>query len=179
MKNAEDFISLAIREFTKLKKLSEDAVSQISESQFFHVECEVDNSIAAIYKHLSGNMISRWTDFLSTDGEKPDRNRDEEFVILDSDTYELLMVQWEKGWRVLFEALSPLKPEAVTTSVKIRGEALSVLQAIGRQLTHYAYHTGQIVYLAKHLAGENWKSLSIPAGKSAEFNKSTTKYVEQ
>lgn len=177
MKDTEDFISLAIREFVKLKKLSDDAVSQVSESQFPQSENEWDNSIAVIYKHLSGNLISRWTDFLTTDGEKADRNRDNEFVILASDTYEKLMERWEQGWAVLFEALSPLKPEDVSTTVKIRREELSVIQAVGRQLTHYAYHVGQIVYLAKHLAGENWNSLSIPVGQSGKFNQAPAKYL--
>lgn len=171
MKEPEEFISLAIREFQRLKKLSDDAVSQISKEQFFLSESDTDNSIAVIYKHVAGNLISRWTDFLTSDGEKPDRNRDAEFTIFESDSYDSLTESWENGWRVLFDNLHELAPEDISRSVSIRGESLSVLQAISRQMTHYAYHIGQIVYLAKHHVGDKWGSLSIPLGKSAEFNK--------
>lgn len=179
MREHEKFTSLAIREFQKLKKLSDDAVAQITKEQFFLTERETDNSVAVIYKHVAGNMISRWTDFLTTDGEKPDRNRDAEFVILESDTYQSLIDSWEKGWKVLFGSLQSLSPRDIEGSVKIRGENLSVLQAIARQMTHYAYHVGQIVYLAKHHARDEWGSLSIPVGKSANFNRSPRKYIEK
>ena len=173
------FILVATREFARLRKLSDGAVAQVSKTQFFHRDGEGDNSIAVIYKHLAGNMISRWTDFLTSDGEKPDRNRDQEFSILDSDTYESILESWEAGWNVLFETLSQLGTGDLSRTVTIRGESLSALQAIGRQMTHYAYHIGQIVYLAKSMAAENWKTLSIPVGKSAEFNKSPEKYIEE
>ncbi|EDY84494.1 conserved hypothetical protein [Verrucomicrobiia bacterium DG1235] len=154
-------------------------MSQITEAQFFHHESPGDNSIAIIYKHVSGNMISRWTDFLTTDGEKPSRNRDPEFLILESDTYESLVSKWNKAWRILFATLRSLESEDLVLMVKIRGENLSVLQAISRQMTHYAYHVGQIVYAAKHLSGSKWNSLSIPVGNSAEFNKSPSKYIDK
>lgn len=179
MKETEEFTSLAIREFEKLKKLSDNAVSQITKEQFFLKERETDNSVAVIYKHVAGNMISRWTDFLTTDGEKPNRNRDAEFIILESDSYESLIDSWEKGWSILLESIQSLSPSDILGSVKIRGERLSVLQAIARELTHYAYHVGQIVFLAKHHAGDKWGSLSIPVGKSANFNRSPRKYIEK
>lgn len=179
MKELEAFIPIAIREFQKLQKLAENAVKQISPTQFFHAESETDNSIATIYKHVSGNMISRWTHFKTTDGEKPDRNRDLEFTLLETDTYESLTGNWDKAWKVLFETLRSLGTEDLMLSVQIRGESLSILQAISRQMTHYAYHTGQIVYLAKHLSGSNWNSLSIPVGKSSEFNQAPSKYIDK
>ena len=119
---------------------------------------------------MAGNMRSRWTDFLTTDGEKPDRNRDQEFIIKPEDTRSHIMRRWEDGWKTVFKAIEPLKPEDLEKTVFIRYEPYSVIGAINRQLTHYAYHIGQIVYLAKHFAKSNWRSLSIPKGKSEEFN---------
>jgi hypothetical protein len=121
-------------------------------------------------KHISGNMRSRWTNFLTTDGEKPDRDRDSEFEQSDADTREAVLTRWESGWRLLFEALDPLTEDDLQKTVTIRGEPHTVLQAINRQLTHYASHVGQIVFLAKHLAGPRWQSLSIPRGKSRQFD---------
>ena len=136
-----------------------------------------DNSIAVLVKHVSGNQWSRWTDFLSSDGEKLDRKRDGEFVILPEDSRERLLAKWEEGWALLFAALKPLHSVDLSRTIRIRGEPLSVLQAINRQLTHYAYHAGQIVYLAKYLAGAKFNSLSIPLGQSEQFNRAPTSYL--
>jgi hypothetical protein len=130
-------------------------------------------------KHMSGNMLSRWRDFLTTDGEKPDRNRDSEFIITDFDTRQALAERWVKGWQCLFDALEPLQDEDMSRTVHIRGEAHSVLQAINRQLTHYAYHTGQIVFLAKRLTGARWRTLSVPKGQSQAYNEAPLKYLDE
>ena len=121
-------------------------------------------------KHMAGNMRSRWTDFLTTDGEKPDRNRDSEFETEDSDTAASIRDRWEDGWSRVFAAIESLQPEDLLRTVTVRGEKHTVLQAITRQLTHYASHVGQIVFLAKHLTGDRWQTLSIPRGKSREFD---------
>lgn len=128
-----------------------------------------NNSIAIIVKHLAGNMRSRWTDFLTSDGEKPDRNRDSEFEDPPKTRAEVLDL-WDTGWKYVFTALGPLSDAGMTQTVTIRGEAHSVMQAINRQVAHYSYHVGQVVMLAKHFAGANWKALTIPRKKSAEFN---------
>jgi hypothetical protein len=175
----ESYIQHATREFKRLKALGDGAMSQITPEQFFAIESEGDNSIAVIVKHVGGNLLSRWTDFLTSDGEKPNRNRDSEFEIMAGDTREFLMSRWESGWAALFSALEPLTDSDLLKEVTIRGEPLSVMQAINRQLTHYAYHVGQIVYVAKHYAGDSWRSLSVPKGKSAEFNARPVKYVER
>jgi len=122
-------------------------------------------------KHLAGNMISRWTDFLTSDGEKADRNRDGEFVMDPKTTKSELMTYWERGWQSVFAALEPLQPKDFERKVLIRGEEHTIVQAVNRQLTHYAYHIGQIVFLAKHFRSTEWSSLSIPRNKSADFNK--------
>lgn len=174
----ESYIQLTIREFKRTKALADGAMAQITHAQFFAAPSEGDNSIAVIVKHVGGNLLSRWTDFLTSDGEKPGRNRDSEFEVTPADTQEFLMRQWESGWGALFSALEPLDDADLDRTVLIRGEPLTVLQAINRQLTHYSYHVGQIVYLAKHYTGSSWRSLSIPKGKSAQFNAKPTKYVE-
>jgi hypothetical protein len=174
----EDYLPMAIREFERLKKLGDRALDQVSPEAFFASPRSGDNSVAVILKHVGGNLLSRWTDFLTTDGEKPNRDRDNEFVILPEDTREVLISRWEKGWAALFGALKPLGNADLARVVTIRGEPHSVLQAINRQLTHYAYHVGQIVYLAKHFAGTEWRSLSIPVGRSKEFNQAPAKYVQ-
>jgi hypothetical protein len=174
---SESYIQLVIREFKRLKSLADGAMSQITDEQFFASPGTDDNSVAVIVKHMGGNLISRWTDFLTSDGEKPGRNRDLEFEITVDDTRQFLMQQWESGWAALFSALEPLNDTDLERTVAIRGESLTVLQAINRQLAHYSYHVGQIVYVAKHYAGSSWRSLSIPKGKSAEFNKKPTRYV--
>ena len=143
---------------------------QISDDDFFTELSEVDNSIAITVKHMAGNMCSRWRNFLTSDGEKDDRHRDTEFEIYDSDSKESLMLKWEEGWELCFKAIERLKSEDLEKTIFIRGEAHTVLEAISRQLTHYAYHVGQIVYLARHFAGHNWKSLSIPKGESDSYD---------
>jgi hypothetical protein len=160
--------SLAL--FRYYKRLAERAIEQVSDEQLFTAIDSEANSIAVIVKHMAGNMRSRWTDFLTTDGEKPNRDRDSEFVEPPA-TRKELMASWEAGWNCLFTAIEPLTGADLGSTVTIRGEAHSVMQAINRQLAHYPHHVGQIVLLAKHFAGENWQSLSVPRNRSAEFNR--------
>jgi len=174
---SEPYLLLVLREFRRLKSLGDGAISQVSDEQFFARPTTGDNSIAIIVKHVGGNLVSRWTDFLTSDGEKPDRNRDREFQITSEDTREKLIQVWEHGWTTLFAALEPLHDSDTARRITIRGEPLTVLQAVNRQLTHYAYHIGQIVYIAKHYCGPAWRTLSIPVGGSAEFNRNPTPYV--
>ena len=174
----EDFLQLSVREFHRMKTLADKAVAQISPEAFATAPGPTDNSIALIIKHMSGNLRSRWTNFLNSDGEKPDRDRDAEFRFSPEDTRAALLAQWENGWSILFEAFGALKPNDLHRTVSIRGEPFSVLQAITRQLSHYSYHVGQIVYLAKHLAGKQWQSLSIPLGQSQDFNKAPKRYLK-
>lgn len=155
--------------FRQYKAAGEKAMAQIDDDQLFAALDEESNSIALIVKHIAGNMRSRWTDFLTTDGEKPDRNRDSEFVDPPS-TRAGLIALWEDGWSRLFGALEPLSDVDLGRRVMIRGEAHSVMQAVNRQTAHYGMHIGQIVLLAKHFKGGEWKSLSIPKNKSAAFN---------
>ena len=144
-------------------------MAQVADDQFCVVLDGEMNSIALVIKHMAGNMRSRWSDFLTSDGEKPDRNRDSEFV--DPPVGRpALMDLWEQGWTCLFQALEPLTDADLTRTITIRGEAHSVMQAINRQVAHYSYHCGQIVFLAKHFRGADWKSLSVPRGASAGFN---------
>jgi len=166
----EPYLEDTIRQFRKQKELADEAIAQITTEDFFALLDKESNSIAVVVKHIAGNQRSRWMDFLTSDGEKPDRNRESEFVIEGGETKESLLVCWEAGWRYLFDALTPLTPEDLDRTVFIRGEAHTVMQAINRQLTHYAYHIGQIVFLARHYAGDKWQSLSIPRGKSEAVN---------
>ncbi|HSR07440.1 MAG TPA: DUF1572 domain-containing protein [Bryobacteraceae bacterium] len=152
------------------KGLVERALAQLSDEQLLAVLDGEANSIAVIVKHLTGNMRSRFTDFLTSDGEKPGRDRDAEFEDPPASREEL-MALWEQGWRCVFRALEPLTEEDLQRSITIRGEAHSVMQAINRQVAHYSYHCGQIVLLAKHFKSEKWQTLSIPRRKSAEFNR--------
>ena len=175
----ETYIQLAIREFKRTKGLADDAIAQVTTEQFFAASHAEDNSIAIIVKHVAGNLLSRWTGFLTSDGEKPGRNRDTEFKIISGDTQQRLLQQWESGWAALFSALQPLSDADLERTVTIRAEPLTVLQAINRQLTHYSYHVGQIVYVAKHHAGTSWRTLSIPKGKSAVFNVKPANYLQQ
>lgn len=174
----KDHLQVAVREFARHKELADRALAQVTGELFFTPLDDGDNSIAIIVKHMAGNMKSRWRDFLTSDGEKPDRNRDAEFELGENDTREALMAVWESGWRRLFDALEPLGDADVDTLVSIRGEELTVLQAVDRQLTHYAYHIGQLVLMAKHFAGDEWVSLSVPKGKSSEFNANPKRYLE-
>jgi hypothetical protein len=155
--------------FRHYKRLAERAMAQVPDEALFAAPDGDSNSIAIIAKHIAGNLRSRWTDFLTTDGEKPDRNRDSEFEAPAATRAEL-MAQWESGWKCLFDALSQLEDADLPRKVFIRSEAHSVTQAINRQLTHCSYHVGQIVYLAKHYAAGNWTGLTVPRGRSAEFN---------
>jgi len=150
------------------KKLAERAMAQVSDEALLASPDPESNSIAIIVKHLAGNMRSRFSDFLTSDGEKPDRKRDTEFEA-PAKTRAELTAMWEAGWKHVFDALTPLTDEQLSHKIYIRSEAHSVTQAINRQVAHYAYHVGQIVYLAKHYSGANWKSLTIPRGKSEEF----------
>jgi len=154
--------------FRHYKRLSERAIAQVTDEQLVAVLDGEMNSIAIIVKHMAGNMRSRWTSFLTSDGEKPDRNRDMEFVEPPM-TRDALLAAWEAGWGYLFTALEPLSDGDLVRTVEIRGERHSVMQAINRQLTHYAYHAGQIVLLAKHFNGGAWQSLSVPRANSAQF----------
>ena len=156
--------------FRYYKKLGERAMVQCPDEGIFTVVDAESNSIAIIVKHLAGNMRSRWTDFLTTDGEKPDRNRDTEFEEPPATRAELMEL-WERGWKYLFDALEPLTDTDASRTVTIRTEPHSVMQAVNRQVAHYSYHVGQIVYLARHFAGDKWQSLTIPKRKSGEFNK--------
>jgi len=145
-------------------------MEQLSDEQLFTALDEEMNSVAIMVKHMAGNMRSRWTDFLASDGEKPDRNRDTEFVAPPATRAELMRI-WNDGWERIFHALEPLSDTDLERKVYIRGEPHSVMQAINRQIAHYAYHSGQIVFLAKQLKGSDWKTLSVPRNKSAEFNR--------
>jgi len=163
--------SLAL--FRQYKKIAEGAMSQVSDEQLTATLDQEMNSIAQIVKHMAGNMRSRWTDFLTSDGEKPNRNRDGEFVDAPA-TRQQLMALWEEGWQLVFSALEPLSEADLSLSVMIRNEPHSVMQAINRQVGHYAMHCGQIVLLAKHFASDHWTSLSVPRNRSAEFNRAVT-----
>jgi uncharacterized damage-inducible protein DinB len=160
----------AIELFRHYKRLADNAIAQCPDDK---LSAEIDpesNSIAIIMKHLAGNMRSRWTDFLATDGEKPDRHRDSEFEAPATTRTELLAM-WEAGWKLLFDALTLLTDAELSATITIRTEPHSVMQAINRQTAHYSYHIGQIVYLARHFAGSEWKTLTIPKRMSTEFNK--------
>jgi hypothetical protein len=160
--------SLAV--FRYYKRLAERAMEQVNDADLFTELGPETNSIAIVIKHMAGNMRSRWTDFLTTDGEKPDRNRDSEFEA-PPQTRAQVLEMWEQGWQCLFNAIEPLTDADLNRTVFIRGEAHSVMQTINRQVAHYQYHIGQIVLLARHFAGDSWQSLSIPRKGSAEFNR--------
>ncbi len=167
---ATHYLQDSIASLRAYKKLAEKALDQLNEDEFFITLDEEGNSIAVIMKHMAGNMFSRWTDFLTTDGEKPNRHRDMEFVIDSNTTVTEFRDYWERGWQCVFAALEPLGADDLMTKVMIRGEEHTVAQAINRQLMHYANHIGQIVFLAKHFHAHDWKTLSIPRNRSAEFN---------
>src|SRR5204862_4944352 len=156
-----DFLLNSIQEFQKLKKLADKAMAQLEPRDYHWQPDNESNSIAIIIKHLSGNMLSRWTDFLTTDGEKPNRHRDNEFID-DVDSVGGLMSAWERGWDCLFNALSALREDDLLKTINIRNEPHTVIKAILRQLAHYGNHVGQIVWVAKHLKSDSWQTLSMP-----------------
>ncbi|MGC2475729.1 MAG: DUF1572 family protein [Candidatus Sulfotelmatobacter sp.] len=166
---AAHYVEEARRQLRGHKRMGEGALNQLHDEDFFVTLDPEANSVAMLVKHLAGNMRSRFTNFLTSDGEKPDRFRDREFEITSSTTRAEVMQWWEEGWACVFAAIEPLKPEDVMRTVTIRGEPHTVLQAINRQIAHYAQHIGQIVFLAKHFRSREWKTLSIPRGKSEEF----------
>ena len=157
------------------KRMAESAMAQLEDNEFFTAIDPESNSVAILVKHISGNARSRFTDFLTTDGEKPDRFRDREFELSGNTTREEVMRWWEEGWSHVFSALDSLKPEDVSRTITIRQEPHTVMQALNRALAHYAQHTGQIVFLSKHLRSSDWKTLSIPRGKSGEFKPGSMK----
>ena len=165
----DNYIESVKKQFLYYKKLGEQAIGQLNPEQLFESFNEDSNSISTIVKHLSGNMLSRWTDFLTTDGEKPWRDRDSEFMDTFKDQSEL-MSKWNEGWNCLLNSLDTLKPADLAIVIYIRNEGHTVLEAINRQLAHYPYHVGQIVYAAKILKNGDWKSLSIPKNKSGDYN---------
>ena len=165
----ENYKTDTIEAFRNYKKLAERAIEQVNEDEYFRAIDEESNSLAVIVKHIGGNLRSRWTDFLTTDGEKADRQRDSEFVS-DADTRESLDALWETVWNALFGTLESLKIEDFSRTVKIRGEDYTVVRAMNRSLAHTAYHVGQITFLAKHFRAKDWKTLSVPRGQSGEFN---------
>jgi len=165
----EDYLDSAIKRFAYYKILGEQTFEQLNDADLFWRFNEESNSIAIIVKHLSGNMLSRWTDFLNADGEKPWRHRDAEFEDKINTRAELLSI-WNEGWECLFAALNSIAPDDWQKVIYIRNEAHTVVDAINRQLAHYPYHVGQIVFIGKMIAGSKWKSLSIPKGKSETFN---------
>jgi hypothetical protein len=166
---AAHYLEEARRQLRGHKRMGEAAMSQLSDQDFFVTLDPEANSIAILVKHCAGNMRSRFTDFLTSDGEKPNRFRDREFELSPATTRAEVMTWWEEGWTCVFNAIDPLQPDDVMRTVTIRGEPHTVLQAINRQIAHYAQHIGQIVFLAKHLRRNEWKTLSIPRGKSEEY----------
>lgn len=172
---ATHYLDEARRQFRGHKRMGEGAMAQLRDEEFFVTLDAESNSVAIVVKHLAGNMRSRFIDFLSSDGEKPDRFRDREFEVTSQTTRAEIMRWWDEGWACVFGAIESLKPEDVMRTVTIRNEPHTVLQAINRQIAHYAQHIGQIVFLAKHLRSSDWKTLTIPRGKSEEFKTVTPK----
>jgi hypothetical protein len=160
------YLDEAFRSLRGHKRLAEGAFAQLDDEQFFRILDPESNSVAIMVKHLAGNMRSRFTDFLTSDGDKPWRNRDQEFIIEPGATRAELMQRWEECWGLVFDTVRSLQPEDLLKTVTVRGQPHSVLQAVHRQVAHYAYHVGQIVFVAKHLKSSEWKSLSIPRGQS-------------
>jgi hypothetical protein len=164
MNIGREYLKTVIKRFTEAKITTEKAIEQLTENELFWSPNDESNSIAIIIKHMSGNMVSRWTDFLHTDGEKPYRNRDDEFVG-DIKTKEQVMELWELGWETFLSALKDIDEEHLLKTITIRNEHHSVIEAIERQMYHYSYHVGQIIFIAKHLKSGDWKSLTIPRKK--------------
>jgi hypothetical protein len=154
----------------KYQSLADRSLARVSDAHFFAALDAESNSLAVVVKHMAGNLLSRWTDLLTSDGEKPGRDRDSEFVIAPAETRASLMARWGAGWATALASLESLTPADLDRTIHIRGEPHSLVQAINRQLTHAAYHVGQIVFLAKHFQADDWESLSIPRGQSGQFN---------
>ncbi len=172
---AAHYLDEARRQMRGLKRLADGAIAQLEDEELFVTLDPESNSVAILIKHMAGNMRSRFTDFLTTDGEKPDRFRDREFELYAATTRAEVMCWWEEGWEQVFNTLDALKPEDVTRSVAIRGEPHSALRAINRQIAHYGGHIGQIIFLAKHLRSDEWKTLSIPRGRSEDYKVTSPK----
>jgi hypothetical protein len=168
---ATHYLDEAHRQMRGHKRLAEGAMAQLKDHELFLTLDPESNSVAVLVKHMAGNMRSRFTDLLTTDGEKPDRHRDQEFELSPTATRADLTKWWEEGWARVFAAIEALKPGDLMRKVTVRSEPHTVLQAINRQIAHYAYHTGQIVFVAKHIRSGKWKTLSIPRGKSEDFKK--------
>lgn len=166
----QHYLEDVLNTFRDYKKLAEGAIAQTSDEDFFRAPDPESNSIAIVVKHLAGNMLSRWTDFLNTDGEKPSRNRDQEFVMSPETSRAEMLEYWNKGWKAVFTAIEPLTAEDLMRTITIRGQEHTVIQAINRQLSHYSSHIGQIVFLAKLFKSSQWTTLSVPKNRSAEFN---------
>jgi hypothetical protein len=164
------YLEDVVDQFHQLKRLGDRALAQVRDEDLFATLDPESNSLAILIQHMAGNLKSRWTDFLTSDGEKPDRDRDSEFVVAGQTPRAALLDRWEEGWRCLFQALTALNEEDLSLTVLIRAEPHSVIKAINRQLTHYGYHVGQMVFLAKHFASDHWQTLSVARGKTREFN---------
>jgi Protein of unknown function (DUF1572) len=172
---ARHYLDEVARQFRGYKRVGEGALAQLRPEDFFVTLDPESNSIAMLIKHLAGNMRSRFTDFLTTDGEKPDRFRDQEFIVDTSTGREEVMGWWDQGWTYVFATVEELRPEDIMHTVYIRNEPHTVVQALNRAIAHYAMHIGQIVFLAKHLRSTEWNTLSIPRGKSEEYKAVTPK----
>lgn len=170
MSTSKQYLDSIKKQFEYYKSVAERAMEQLEPQQLFYTVNDDSNSIAVIVKHLHGNMMSRWTDFLTTDGEKDWRNRDDEFEQPITNK-ESLMQLWEEGWSCFFNTINSLTPENLTDIIYIRNEGHTVMEAINRQLSHYPYHIGQIVFFAKQIKNTPWDSLTIPKNKSGEYNK--------
>jgi hypothetical protein len=168
---APHFLDGIRRQLRGHKRLADGAITQLKDEELFVTLDPESNSVAILVKHIAGNMRSRFTDFLTGDGEKPDRHRDQEFELAGNPTREALMCSWEQGWGCVFATLDSRKPDDLMRTIYIRQEEHTVMQALNRALAHYAFHIGQIVFLAKHLRSNEWKTLSVPRGKSEEFNR--------
>ena len=167
---AAHYLDEVRRQMRAYKRVADGALAQVTEEEFFRDLDSESNSLAVLVKHMAGNLRSRFSDFLTSDGEKPDRNRDQEFEIAGGATRKEALGAWEAGWKILFDTLTALKPEDLMRTVTIRGEPHTVLQALNRALAHMAQHAGQVVFLAKHFKSTQWKTLSVPRGQSDEFN---------
>jgi hypothetical protein len=165
----KEYLKTIIRRFKYYKDLGDKTFEQLNDWDFHYQPNEESNSIAIIIRHMTGNMLSRWTNFLTEDGEKESRNRDDEFETHDLNKQQLVET-WEKGWTCLFETLEGLKKKDLKKNIQIRGEELTVIDAINRQLAHYPYHIGQIIHIAKTIKGKKWINLSIPKGGSLDYN---------